>query len=78
MFCLLVQNVISKNFWIPKKLYEIRKKCFRKILHLKKLYKFTSDYFLTTHVLFVLIVENVMKDEKFHFGPNICVIRKIC
>ena len=44
--------------------------------HLKKIYKFTSDNFLIEQVLFVLIVRNFIKNEKFQFAPNLCEIRR--
>ena len=43
------------------------------------IYKFTSsDYFLIGHVVYVLIVNNVIKNEKFYFASNLCEIRKKC
>ena len=46
--------------------------------HLKEIYKFPEDFFLIGHVVFVLIVKNVIKNEKFHFTPNLCEIGKKC
>ena len=67
---LLKKKNSVKNFtW-----YE--KKCPDKRVHLKKIYKFTSEHFLIGHVVFVLIVKNVIKNEKFHFAPNLCEKRK--
>ena len=37
-----------------------------KIVHLKKIYNFTQDNFLIRHLVFILIVKNLVKDEKFH------------
>ena len=36
----------------------------------------TSDHFLIEYVVFVLILKNDIKNEKFHFAPNLCEIRK--
>ena len=46
-----------------------------KIVHLKKIHKFTLEHFLIGHVVFVLIVKNVIKNEKFYFASNPCEIR---
>ena len=43
-----------------------------KILYLKKICKITRDHFLIGHVVFVLIVRNVIENEKFHFTANLC------
>ena len=60
-----MKNVIeNKNVWFPKKLYDICKKYWGKIVHLKKIYKFTSDHFLIGQVVFILIVKNLMKKKK--------------
>ena len=42
-----------------------------KIVHLKKLYKFTSEHFLFGHVVFVLYVKNIIKNEKLYMAPNL-------
>ena len=54
-----MKNVIkNRNFRFSKILYEIRKKKIpNKIVHIKKIYKFTSEHFLIGHVVFVLIVK---------------------
>ena len=41
-----------KNF-VSKKVYEIQKNFGDKIVHLKKMYKFSSDHFLIGHVVSV-------------------------
>ena len=58
-----------------------------KIVHLKKIYNFDTDYFLIKRIVFVLIVKNVIKNKKFHFcliinkygkifNPQIIIIAK--
>ena len=55
-----MENVIkNKNIWFPKKTIQVTKKYGGKIVLLKKIYKFTSDYFTIGHVVFVLNVKNV-------------------
>ena len=46
-----------------------------KIVHLKKICKFTSEHFLIGHVVLVLIVKKVIKNEKLYFALNQCKIR---
>ena len=38
-----------------------------KIVHLKKIYNFDFDHFFTKRTVFVLIVKNVIKNQKFNF-----------
>ena len=38
-----------------------------KIVHLKEIYNFGFDHFFIKHTLFVLIVKNVIKNQKFNF-----------
>ena len=64
---------------IAKKNYtRCEKKFPDKIVYLKKIYKFTSEHFLIGTVVFVLIVKNFIKNEKFYFASNLCEIRKNC
>ena len=49
-----------------------------KIVNLKKIYTFTLKYFLIGHIVYILIVKNVIKNEKFFFTPNLCEIQKKC
>ena len=49
-----------------------------KILHLKEIYKFGFDHFLEKPTVFVLIVKNVIKNEKFNFPDKLCEIRNKC
>ena len=49
-----------------------------KIVYLKKIYKFDFDHFLIKHTVFVLIVKNVTKNQKFNFPNKLCDIRKKC
>ena len=58
---------IESSNWI-----EILKNFVDKTVHLKKIYKFTVDYILIGHVVFVLIIKNFIKSEKFHFTQNLC------
>ena len=48
------------------------------IFCLLMIYKFTLKHFCVGHVVFVLIIKNVIKNEKFDFAPNLCEIRKKC
>ena len=45
-----------------------------KIVHLKKIYNFDFDHFLIKHTVFVLIVKNVIKNQKFNFPDKLCDI----
>ena len=47
-----------------------------KIVHLKETYKFCFDHFLIKRTVFVLIVKNVIKNQKFNFPDKLCDIRK--
>ena len=38
-----------------------------KIIHLKEIYNFDFDHFLIKRTVFVLIVKNVIKNQKFNF-----------
>ena len=38
-----------------------------KIVHLKEIYNFDFDHFLIKRTVFVLIVKNVIKNQKFNF-----------
>ena len=55
------------------------KKMFRsKIVHLKEIYNFDFDHFLIKRTVFVLIVKNVIKNQKFNFSDKLCDIRNKC
>ena len=77
---LFIKNVfleIQNLIFLPK--YMRYEKHIRdKIVHLKKIHKFISEHFFIGHIVFVLIVKNVIKNKKFHFSPNLCEIRKKC
>ena len=49
-----------------------------KIIHLKETYKFCFDHFLAKRTVFVLIVKNVIKNQKFNFPDKLCDIRNKC
>ena len=42
-----------------------------KIVHLKKIYNFDFDHFLINPTVFVLIVKNVIKNQKFNFPDKL-------
>ena len=67
-----------KTFGLQKNYMEYEKNVGDKFVHLKKIYKFSPDYFLIGHVVVVLIATNVIKIEKFRFVPNLCKILKKC
>ena len=45
-----------------------------KIVHLKIIYKFDPEHFFIKGTVFVLIVKNVIKDQKFIFPIKLCDI----
>ena len=47
-----------------------------KIIHFKKIYKFSFDHFFIKCTVFVLNVKNVIKNQKFNFSDKICDIQK--
>ena len=49
-----------------------------KIVHPKKIYNFDFDHFLIKRTVFVLIVKNVNKNQKFNFPDKLCDIRNKC
>ena len=49
-----------------------------KIVHLKEIYNFDFDNFLTKRTVFVLIVKNVIKNQKFNFPDKLWDIRNKC
>ena len=46
-----------------------------KIVHLKKIYNFDFDHFFIIRTVFVLIVKNVIKNQKFNFPDKRCDLR---
>ena len=65
---------IEKSIFRPN--YARYEKMLRnKIIHLKKIYNFDFDNFLIKRTLFVLIVKNVIKNQKFNFPDKLCDIR---
>ena len=49
-----------------------------KIVHFKKIYNFDFYHFLIKRTVFVLIVKNVIKNQKLNFSDKLCDIRKKC
>ena len=49
-----------------------------KIVHLKEIYNFDFDRFLIKRTVFVLIVKNFIKNQKFNFPDKLCDIRNKC
>ena len=49
-----------------------------KIVHLKEIYNFRFDHFLIKRTDFVLIVKNVIKNQKFNFPDKLCDIQNKC
>ena len=47
-----------------------------KIVRFKQIYKFNFDHFLIKQTVFVLIEENVIKNQKFNFPDKLCDIQK--
>ena len=43
----------------------------RKIVHLKEIYNFDFDHFLMKRTVFVFIVKNVIKNQKFNFPEKL-------
>ena len=73
-----MKNIIKNEkpyFW-AKLCTEYGKNVGDKIVYLKKIYKFTANYFLMRHVVFILIMKNVIKNEKIRYTPNLCAIWK--
>ena len=68
--------------------YKIKKSIFRpnyaryekmltsKVIHHKENYNFDFDHFLIKRTVFVLILKNVIKNQKFNFPDKLCDIRK--
>ena len=48
-----------------------------KIIHLKEIYNFDFDHFLIKRTVFVLIVKNFIKNQKFNFPDTLCDIKKM-
>ena len=49
-----------------------------KIVHLKEIYNFDFYHFLIKRTVFVLILKNVIENQKFNFPDKLCVLRKKC
>ena len=77
IFYLLMKNGIilkMETFGFQKNYTRYDRNIITKIVHLKKIYKFTSEKVFIRHAVFVLIVEYVIKNGKFYFAPNLCKI----
>ena len=62
---------IEKSIFRPN--YARYEKMLRsKIIHHKETYKFSFDHFLINRTVFVLIVKNVIKNQKFNFPDKLC------
>ena len=69
-------KINSCGFWPNNARYE--KMLRSKIVHLKKIYTFYFDHFLIKRTVFVLVVNNVIKNKKFNFLDKLCNIRNKC
>ena len=69
-------KIKSCGFRLNKARYE--KMLRSKIVHLKKIYNFYFEHFLTKRRVFILIVKNVIKNQKFNFPDKLCDIRNKC
>ena len=49
-----------------------------KIINLKEIYNFYFDHFLIKRTVFVLIVKNDIKNQKFNCPDKLCDIRNKC
>ena len=88
--CEIPKNVRLKLFISKKLLLKIKSCSFQpnharydkilksKIVHLKEIYNFDFDHFLIKRTVFVLIVKNVIKKQKFNFPDKLCDIRNKC
>ena len=50
----------------------------RKIVHLKEIYNFDFNHFLIKPTVFVLIMKNFIKNQKFNFPDKLCNIWNKC
>ena len=67
VFVLIVKNVIkNQKFNFPNKLRHIKKMLKNKIVRFKKIYKFYFDHLLIKCTIFVLIMKNVIKNQKYN------------
>ena len=76
----LIEKTLLKikktGFWSNNARYE--KMLTSKIVNFMKIYKFNFDQFLIKLTVFVLIVKNLIKNQKFNFPNKLCVKRKKC
>ena len=49
-----------------------------KSVHLKEIYNFGFDHFLIKCTVFVLNVQNVIKNQKLNFSDKLCDVQKKC
>ena len=68
VFVLIVKSVIKNQiFNFPDKLRHTIQMLRNKIVRFKKIYKFYFDHFLIKCTVFILILKNVIKNQKFNF-----------
>ena len=71
------KNVVkNKKLWFPANNARYEKMLRSKIVHLKEIYNFGFDHFLIKRTVFVLIVKNVIKNQKLNFSDKLCDIQK--
>ena len=49
-----------------------------KIVHLNEIYNFDFEYILIKRTVFILILKNVIKNQKINFRDKLCDIQKKC
>ena len=79
VFVLIEKTLLKiKNCGFRPKNARYEKMLTSKIVYLKKNYKLYFDNFLIKRTVFVLIVKNVIKNQKFNFPDKLCDIRNKC
>ena len=79
VFVLIMKNVIkNQKLNFPDKLRHTKKMFRNKIVHFKRIYKFYFNHFLIKCTVFVLIMKNVIKNQKFNFPGKLYDIRNKC
>ena len=70
----MLLNIKDSIFRTNSATYEENVK--EQIVHFKKIYKSYFDHFLIKCTVFVIIVKNVIKNQKFNFPNKFCDIQK--